>query len=180
MIDGMQNSDNPLDEAVKRARDFAVAAHGDQKYGGDEPYAVHLDAVVTILAPFGAEAQIAGYLHDVVEDTSTPLEAIRQSFGDRVADCVASVTDESGANRRERKAKTNAKLAALTDDGALALVVKAADRLANLRASVTCGSASKLDMYRREHPAFRQAAYRAGLCDALWQEIDAIIAHRTA
>jgi hypothetical protein len=26
-------------------------------------------------------------------------------------------------------------------------------------------------MYRREHPEFRRAAYRPGLCDAYWQEM---------
>ncbi len=57
----------------------------------------------------------------------------------------------------------------------MALEVKAADRLANLRMSAGSGSDSKLDMYRREHTAFRQAAYRPGLCDELWQEMDRIL-----
>jgi len=161
-------------EAVTRAREFAVAAHGDQRYG-DQPYAVHLDAVVELLAPFGEQAQVVGYLHDVVEDTAVPLDAVRAQFGDRVAACVALVTDEPGANRRERKAKTNAKLASVSADNALALVVKAADRLANLRASASSGSESKLGMYRREHPAFREAAYRLELCDVLWQEMEIIV-----
>ena len=69
-------------------------------------------------------------------------------------------------NRRERKARTNAKLAAVSADDAAALLVKAADRLANLRASAGGGAGSKLDMYRREHPTFRAAVYRPGLCDA--------------
>ncbi|MCZ2343124.1 MAG: HD domain-containing protein [Bacteroidales bacterium] len=161
-------------EAVAHAREFAIAAHGDQRYG-DQPYAVHLDAVVGLLAPFGELAQVIGYLHDVVEDTAVPLDAVRERFGDRVAACVALVTDEPGAHRLERKAKTNAKLSAVAGEDALALAVKAADRLANLRASAGGGSDSKLGMYRREHPAFRTAAYRPGLCDELWREMDSIL-----
>jgi (p)ppGpp synthase/HD superfamily hydrolase len=161
-------------EPVARARAFAVAAHGEQRYG-DLPYSVHLNAVADTLALFGEEAQVVGYLHDVVEDTAVSLETLRAEFGERVAKLVALVTDEPGANRRERKARSNAKLAAVTADDSLALVVKAADRLANLRASATGGAGSKLGMYRREHPEFRRAAYRPGLCDALWREIDAII-----
>ena len=165
-------------DAASRARAFALEAHGGQRYG-DEPYAVHLDAVAALLVPYGDAASTVGYLHDVVEDTAVTLERVREEFGDLVADCVALVTDPPGGDRAERKAKTNAKLAAVEGDRRLALVVKAADRLANLRASVAAGGrGDKLDMYRREHPAFRAAAYRPGLCDALWAEIERILSPR--
>src|SRR4029078_4121431 len=98
-----------MHEAVSQARSFAIAANADQKYG-DQPYSYHLDAVAELLAPFGEEAQIVGYLHDVVEDSPVSLQGAREKFGDRVASCVALVTDETGANRKERKARTNAKL----------------------------------------------------------------------
>ena len=160
---------------VAEARAFALAAHGDQKYG-DHPYAFHLDAVVAILGRYGEDAQVIGYLHDVVEDTAVTLDHVRGRFGDRVANCVALVTDEPGPNRRARKTRTNAKLARVDREYELALVVKAADRLANVRASAGASSGSKLDMYRAEHPAFRQAAYRPGLCDELWEELERILA----
>lgn len=32
-----------------------------------------------------------------------------------------------------------------------------------------------LRKYREEHVEFRRAAYRPGLCDPLWEEIDTII-----
>jgi (p)ppGpp synthase/HD superfamily hydrolase len=160
-----------MNATVAQARTFALVAHGEQRYG-DQPYAVHLDAVAALLAPFGELAQVVGYLHDVVEDRSTSLDAIREVFGDRVAAWVALLTDEAGANRREGKAKIKAKLAAVAGDDVLALVVKAADRLANLRASAAGGADSKLEMYRREHLAFRAAAYRPGLCDDLWRAMD--------
>ncbi len=106
-----------MDEAVARARAFAITAHGEQRYG-DQPYRVHLDAVTELLAPFGEQAQVVGYLHDVVEDTTVTLETVSETFGDRVAACLALVTDEPGVNRRERKARTNAKLAELGDAAA--------------------------------------------------------------
>ena len=160
---------------VLEARAFAVAAHGDQKYGSHS-YSHHLDAVVALLAPFGEQAQIVGYLHDTIEDTATTVAQIRDRFGAEIAECVALVTDESGANRRERKAKTNAKLAATSNQ--TALIVKAADRLANLQASLQNQANDKLQMYRREHEAFRQAVYRSGLCDELWAKIEGIISSR--
>lgn len=163
-----------MDDLVARARRFALIAHGDQKYG-DRPYSFHLDSVVELLAPFGDDARVVGYLHDVVEDTPVTLETIRAEFGDSVARCVALLTDQPGANRAERKMRTHAKLAAVTGADELALIVKAADRLSNLRMSLDPSRASKLEMYRQEHAAFRKAAYRAGLCDILWKEIDEIL-----
>jgi hypothetical protein len=59
-------------------------------------------------------------------------------------------------------------------------MVKAADRLANLRhcaQGVEQGepvATRKLAMYRKEHPAFRTAVYRVGLCEELWQEMEDI------
>ena len=163
-----------MSETMASARRFAVAAHRGQRYR-DYPYVVHLDAVAGLLAPFGQDAQVVGFLHDVVEDTDVTLDEVRARFGERVAACVAIVTDEPGATRRARKAKTHAKLSAVAGENSLALIVKAADRLANLRASTGGESDSKLDMYRREHPAFRAAAYRPGLCDGLWHEMDRIL-----
>jgi (p)ppGpp synthase/HD superfamily hydrolase len=166
---------NSISDEVARARAFAIAAHGGQRYG-DHPYSFHLDAVAGLLLPYGEEAQVIGYLHDVAEDTAVGLEGIREAFGEHVTDCVALVTDQPGANRAERKLKTNAKLAKVEGPLRVALIVKAADRLANLRMSAGGGTGSKLQMYRGEHPAFRQAAFRAGLCDELWREMDQILA----
>jgi (p)ppGpp synthase/HD superfamily hydrolase len=165
------------DEAIRdRARVFAALWHGDQKYG-DQPYLAHLDAVAEILAPYGPAVQAIGYLHDVAEDTPITARDLELTFGWRIAWAVSLVTDEAGRNRRERKAGTNVKLAGIgnSDEDRPALIVKAADRLANLRAS-SADDGSKLAMYRREHAEFRRAACRPGLCDELWGEIDAIIA----
>ena len=166
-----------MTDSVARARQFAVAAHAGQRYG-DLPYSAHLNAVAALLAPYAEVAEVVGLLHDVVEDTGVPLNAIQAEFGEEVARLVALVTDEGGANRRRRKARTNAKLLAVGGDDALALVVKAADRLANLRASALDGVDSKLDMYGREHPTFRQATYRPELCDELWEELERIVSGR--
>lgn len=161
-----------MNAETQRARDFAIRAHGDQRYG-THPYSYHLDAVALLAAPFGERAEIAAYLHDTVEDCAVSIEEIAEAFGPEIADCVALVTDESGHNRSTRKAKTNEKLRA--SDNSLALIVKAADRLANLRESQRDSASGKLSMYRREHAAFKNAAYRPGICDALWEQMESIV-----
>ena len=63
---------------------------------------------------------------------------------------------------RERKFATNSKFACVSGIDEVALIVKAADRPANLRVSMHGESSSKLVMYRLEHPAFRDASSVAG------------------
>ncbi|MDE1465587.1 HD domain-containing protein [Spartinivicinus poritis] len=159
---------------LNKAREFAIKAHGEQKYGS-EPYIVHLDAVVNNLQAYDQTAQIVGYLHDVMEDTEITYEDIKENFGGFVADCVAIVTDEPDSNRKERKAKTYEKMANVTGDLELALIVKAADRLANLQACIKGGNAKLLNQYRDEQSAFKTAAYRRNKCEDIWQEIERII-----
>lgn len=158
-------------DLVSRAREFAIAAHKEQRYG-PHPYLVHLDAVAALVSPFGEEAQIVAYLHDVVEDTPVTSAMVSHQFGHRIAELVAIVTDEPGSNRKTRKTLTNAKLAAVDGRHGIALVVKSADRLANVRMSAIDADSAKLAMYRDEHIQFRAAVYRPGLCDDLWQEIE--------
>jgi (p)ppGpp synthase/HD superfamily hydrolase len=158
---------------VEKARDFAVCAHGDQKYG-DKPYVYHLDHVAEILKPYGETAQVVGYLHDVLEDTAASQIEVELCFGRFVACAVHLVTDRRGESRRERKIKTNAMLSQI-EGFPLPLIVKAADRLANLRESAKGGQDSKLAMYRREHDEFHKAVYRPGICEPIWSEIEAII-----
>ncbi|WP_159274539.1 HD domain-containing protein [Variovorax boronicumulans] len=156
------------------ARAYALSMHGAQMYGA-HPYSHHLDAVALTLLPYGQEAQVIGYLHDVVEDTDATLAEVRLRFGDQVAACVALLTDEPGANRKERKSKTYAKLAGVTGAEELALVVKVADRLSNVRACVADAHRDLWNVYRGEHVVFKAAAFRAGLCDALWSELDELM-----
>lgn len=159
---------------LDQARAFALAAHGDQMYGA-RPYSFHLDAVVRLLSPYGIEAQVIGYLHDVVEDTEVSEAEIRQHFGRLIAECVGLLTDAPGANRAERKARTYARLATVDGPAELALVVKVADRLANVRTCLIDDRRGLREVYRGEHPAFRRAAYREGLCEPLWVELDTLL-----
>lgn len=154
-------------------RNFAIAVHADQRYG-PHPYVYHLDRVAEILLPYGLEAQCAGYLHDVIEDTPATAEDVERIFGNRVAKIVLYCTDENGNNRVERKHKTNLKIKSIGTEFSVALIVKAADRLANIRMSKSSDQ-GKLFMYRSEHESFRAAAFRPGLCDGLWKEMDNVL-----
>ncbi|MEA1980594.1 MAG: HD domain-containing protein [candidate division Zixibacteria bacterium] len=157
---------------IKKAKEFALKAHDQQRYG-DKPYIVHLKAVVNHLECYGETAQVVGYLHDVVEDTEVSYNELKELFGKFIADCVAIVTDELGSNRKERKKKTYKKMAKVSGDLALALTVKAADRLANIQACIAGNNNDLLDVYKKEHPNFQRSVYRENLCEEIWQKIEA-------
>ncbi|WP_090729299.1 HD domain-containing protein [Neptunomonas qingdaonensis] len=156
-----------------KARDFAIRAHGDQMYGS-LPYTAHLDAVAMIVKEYGEAAEVIAYLHDVVEDTDVGIDEIASEFGAFVSDCVAIVTDEPGKSRKERKIKTYRKMASVSGEEELALLVKAADRLANMRSCMAGGNARLMATYRSEFPVFKKSAYREQLCEEIWSELQKI------
>lgn len=161
-------------ERVQQAREFALEYHADQLYG-DAPYAVHLDAVAELVAPYGEDALVVAYLHDVLEDTEAERDDLDAEFGAFIAQCVSVLTDEPGDTRQLRKRLTWRKMSKVSGKLELALLVKAADRLANVRACVADANQTLLKRYREEHPNLKAAAYRPGLCDPLWEELDRLL-----
>ena len=153
-----------------KAREFALKHHGEQKYG-EHPYVVHLDAVAELVQQYGESAVVIAYLHDVVEDTSITLPHIEKEFGKLIADCVAVLTDGPGKDRKERKTRTYAKMARVCGETEIALLVKAADRLANMRACIADKKERLLKVYKTEYRVFKEAAYRSGRCEEIWAEL---------
>src|SRR5204863_724396 len=83
-----------------------------------------------------AVAIAAGLLHDVVEDTLTTIDRIRELFGPEVAHVVEGVT-KIGAipftSSEERQAENVRKMLLAMVDDIRVILVKLADRLHNMR-----------------------------------------------
>ena len=161
------------DKMKEKARNFAINAHGSQMYG-ELHYSVHLDAVASLVKDHGETAEVIAYLHDVVEDTGVGLDVITREFGTFVSECVAIVTDEPGNTRKERKAKTYKKMAQVSGAVELALLVKAADRLANVRSCIAGNNHRLMNIYKSEYPVFKHSAYRENMCEEIWSELQKI------
>ena len=158
----------------KKAKEFAIRAHGQQMYG-EHPYIFHLDTVAKLVSQYGEEAQTIAYLHDILEDTKIEILDIMESFDETIAESVKLITDEQGENRKERKLKTYKKLSSVSDDFKIVLIVKAADRLANVKSCIANKHDKLLAMYRKEYKIFRHSVYRNGLCDEIWEELDKLL-----
>ena len=122
---------------VKEAYAFAAEAHKEQRRKTGEPYIIHPIAVATIVAKeleLGANPVIAAFLHDVVEDTDTTIDEIREKFGNDVAFLVNVVTKQKKASSEKSKQVDNYRqiLASVQYD-VRAILIKLADRLHNMR-----------------------------------------------
>ena len=73
---------------------------------------------------------VAALLHDVVEDTDTTGEQVREKYGDIVAQLVAEVTDDKSLNKKDRK-ELQVEHAPVLSAGAK--LIKIADKIANVR-----------------------------------------------
>src|SRR5215470_17079920 len=125
-------------ELLRRAYVFSAFEHRGQVRHSGEPYLIHPLAVADFLADMklDAVAIAAGLLHDVVEDTLTTIERIRELFGKDVAHVVEGVTKISAmpfASSEERQAESFRKMLLAMVDDIRVILVKLADRLHNMR-----------------------------------------------
>ena len=125
---------SPLEKAYK----FGANRHGPQLRVSGEPYITHPLNVALILTRFKVDlASItAAILHDVVEDTETPLTEIEQLFGKQVADLVDGMTKIGKIEFRstqERLAENFRKMLFAMAKDVRVILIKLADRLHNMR-----------------------------------------------
>ena len=169
-------ANKPLNTAVlDRAIVFAVKAHsGTERRGKGYPYIVHPLEAVEIVATMTADQELlaAAALHDTVEDTDVTVEQIREEFGDRVADLVASESDafEEGVSEEESwHARKQAAIDRLSRAGREAKMVALGDKLSNMRAiarDYAVQGDALWNLFHAKDPKDHEWHYR-GLADAL-------------
>ena len=103
---------------LERAITIAASAHTGQKNKDGGPYILH--PVRVMMRVEGLDAQMAGILHDVVEDTDWTIERLRaEGFSEEVLAAVDCLTHREGEDYFEYVARAGA--------NALARRVKLAD-----------------------------------------------------
>ena len=119
---------------TREALAYAARAHAGQRRGADgAPFITHPVEVALLLQEAGAPDHVvaAGVLHDVIEKSDADGEALREQFGDDVADLVLAVSeDEDIVGYAARKAALREQVAAAGDE---ALTVFAADKVSKAR-----------------------------------------------
>jgi GTP diphosphokinase / guanosine-3',5'-bis(diphosphate) 3'-diphosphatase len=123
---------------LHKAYDFSAAEHRTQTRLSGEPYFSHPLEVANVLADLKMDVVClaGGMLHDVVEDTPTTIERVRQEFGPDVAHIVEGVTKISRLHfgtAEEKQAENLRKMFLAMVDDVRVVLVKLADRLHNMR-----------------------------------------------
>ena len=119
---------------IDKALDFCVEAHeGQFRKGTRRPYIVHPIEVADIVTYITQDEEIitAALLHDTIEDCEgITKEVIEEEFGKRVADLVASESEDKSKTWIERKGYT---IGRLKNEPWEVKVIALADKLSNLR-----------------------------------------------
>lgn len=156
-----------------------------QTYDG-KSYSTHLAAVESVLREFGANEEqhldmlCAAWLHDTLEDTKLTPDDIRLALGndaivDDIMELVEAVTLNQVASSRGLALRLT--LPRIRQNPR-AVMLKLADRIANVRASHKSGP--HYWRYVDEYPMFRVVLHREGEFEAMWHELDSLLGWLTA
>jgi GTP pyrophosphokinase len=160
-------------ERLAFAVDFATEKHEGQFRKSGEKYITHPLKVAGILIDWGMDIDsvIAGVLHDVIEDTETPLEDLESNFGEEIAFLVDGVTKvgraRSGMNNLETylpQTKDNlSKLLIAVGQDARVIIIKLADRLHNVQTLQHMSPEKQKKIARESLDVFAKIADRLGM-----------------
>ena len=123
---------------IQKAFEFAQKLHHGQYRVSEEPYIIHPVEVVKILIDLRADTftLMAGFLHDILEDTETEPEELKELFGDEVVTLVQGVTKLGKLkfkSKEERQAENFRRLFIAMANDVRIIFLKLADRLHNMR-----------------------------------------------
>lgn len=151
---------------IKKAIQFAARKHHGQMRKETEPlpYVTHLFSVALLVAEDGAHDDVvtAALLHDTLEDTETTHKEIVETFNERVARLVESVTEPKDLPWKEGKTAYLNTLKGAEDD---AVLIAIADKIDNIE--------SKLEAYGKEGEALF-AHWKQSPTEYLWYHGEAL------
>ena len=157
-------------EDIRKAYEFILEKHKGQLRKSGEPYYHHLIEVAYILATLnvGPSTLIAGFLHDVVEDTDTTVEDIEKIWGSDVSKIVDSLTKIqrlklSKIDSEEFEAEDHRKILIGMAKDIRVIIIKLADRLHNLRTLGALSPERQIALAQESLEVFVPIAHRLGL-----------------
>ena len=153
---------------IQSAYEFAAGKHAEQKRLSGEPFVSHPLAVATIAAEVKLDVAsiVTALLHDVVEDTATPLDEVRDKFGPEVAELVDGMTKVSKItfqSRAEKQAENFRKMIIAMSHDIRVVLIKLADRLHNMRTLDSLSRERQSEISRETLEIYAPIAHRLGI-----------------
>ena len=169
-------------ELLRRAYEFAVAAHDGQKRLTGETYFVHPLEVAKLLTELEMdEATLAAaLLHDVVEDTGRELKEVEAEFGQEIALLVDGVTKlrriQFDTGRTRQAENLRRMLLAMAQDLRV-ILIQLADRLHNMRTLDPLPKERRIEVAQETLQILAPIAHRLGVWRFKWELEDLALEH---
>jgi guanosine-3',5'-bis(diphosphate) 3'-pyrophosphohydrolase len=152
---------------------FAKAAHDGQTRASGDSYISHPLAVATILAEFELDTPTiaASLLHDVVEDTSVPLEEVETRFGPEIAglvDGLTKLTKIPYQTKEDVQVENLRKMFLAMAKDIRVIIIKLADRLHNMRTLHNLPDNKQRAIAQETLEIYAPLAHRLGISKMKW------------
>ncbi len=153
---------------IEEAYVFAAKLHAGQYRISEEPYIIHPVEVAKILTDLMMDKHtiIAALLHDIIEDTGTAPETIKEKFGEDVLNLVQGVTKLGKyqfKSKEERQAENFRRMFIAMANDVRVIFLKLADRLHNMRTLNYMAAAKQQKIARETLDIFAPLANRLGI-----------------
>lgn len=163
-----QNRSEADIKEIEEAFVFAAQLHAGQYRISEEPYIIHPVEVAKILTDLMMDKQtvISALLHDIIEDTGTESDTIKQKFGEDVLNLVQGVTKLGKyqfKSKEERQAENFRRMFIAMANDVRVIFLKLADRLHNMRTLNYMATAKQQKIARETLDIFAPLANRLGI-----------------
>ncbi len=155
-------------ELIKKAYEFAVKTHKEEKRASGEPFIMHPLEVANLCADFrmDTESICAALLHDTVENTGQDIGVLEKEFGREIAmivDGLTKITALKSRSREEYQYESMRKMLLATAKDIRIIIIKLLDKLHNMRTLEYLSREQQIRISKEVMGIYAPLAYRLGI-----------------